>query len=1413
MKRTIRALALLALISSVTEEAFTQWIQTAGPEGGHVTSLAAAGLNVVAGTWMGGIFRSTDGGSSWTEVGTGMPRKDISSMTSVTTNYFAGSPGGGFYHSSDEGASWIDRTFMMPFPNITMLAHFGTNIYAGCGNGKLFTTADFGNSWAEVDAGLPHAAILSFAVMDSTLYVGTSGSGVYASVDMGTNWHAMNEGMTYLYIHALVVSGGQLFVGSLGVYTSTNHGASWIEADSGLTNPSVFALASDGINLYAGTQGGGVFITTDNGAGWAQISSGMTRPMVNCIYANSGRLVAGTEGGGMFRSTDNGASWTEANSGFRAEWIRTLLLDGSDMLAGTDGGGIYRTTNDGASWFPVNNGMPDPNVWALVRNGADLFAGINAGNPVYRSTNDGASWSPASIGLASQYIQTMYVAGGRLFAGTNDAGIFRSTNNGASWQTVNNGLPDMNVTSLCAVGPNLFAGTRFSGVFISADYGNSWNGASSGLPGSWVNSLGAKGTKLFAGIQANGAYVSSDNGASWGPANSGMGSTSVYSFVVAGQNMFASANDGVYLSTHEGDFWRWIGTGLSVPIVNALALKGNHLFGGVFGNGVWTLDYSGLVADGSISGKFYNDQNGNGVRDDGEVPLSGWTVYLSGDTMLSKSTDSQGDYKFSGIPAGNYIVSEDLQDGWLETQPKTPPTYSFGLNGGDSLTGNDFGNVLGNQYIGSPGGNWSSGVNWSAGHVPETGGSVQIPTTVVVDALPNDSLNVLECTVGGSLVFNSGVGALKIGTLVRIDSGGVMTFPGTGTNTLICNGTWHNAGQFNAGNSTVTFMGGRQKNIRDWQGNAFHNLIIADDNTAGMGNVSVSNRLTLSGSFGQRNEDTVSITNNDTSAIESSGVILRGSLRRLIAPLSEGTYRFHSPGTFVKFHPGGPGPGTVAQQANPLSVTVTTTPDMMPYSDRYFKWEVVGGTVDSVNHWVRCDSVRHFTKWGIGVPGTGGTVLEMSGGKSVAGTSAVVGVPSVRRMYDITADGTGGFLATLQLSYLGSETTGPETGLTLMTGPVAAETVHAGWNMVSLPVRPANTQKGVLFPGASSLAFKYSGGYKVSDSLSSGVGYWIKYPGETLVAIEGGEIISDTIPLAERWNLIGVLSYPASPALAAFLPPGISPGVFFGYRDGYFIADSLMPTHAYWLKTFAPGWLILSGLGVPGNPKQFGRNPLHSMGVLELADGSGACQRLYFGQADGVSADLYAMPPAPPEGVFDARFSSGNAIAVPGTGHNSVTGIRISSALYPVTVAWERKDVSFRAWLLSDGRETELIGRGKMLLKTGETALSLKLSPPGAGEGRPREFALHQNYPNPFNPLTSLSYELPVSSRVTLKIYNLLGETVKLLIDGTESAGMKTVEWDAGSVATGVYFYRLEAAASDGSGRAFIQVKKMMVIR
>ena len=90
--------------------------------------------------------------------------------------------------------------------------------------------------------------------------------------------------------------------------------------------------------------------------------------------------------------------------------------------------------------------------------------------------------------------------------------------------------------------------------------------------------------------------------------------------------------------------------------------------------------------------------------------------------------------------------------------------------------------------------------------------------------------------------------------------------------------------------------------------------------------------------------------------------------------------------------------------------------------------------------------------------------------------------------------------------------------------------------------------------------------------------------------------------------------------------------------------------------------------------------------------------------------------------------------------------------------------------------------------------------------GIPKTYALYQNYPNPFNPTTRIRYALPMASNVTLTVYNTLGQVVLTVKRGLEPPGYHEVSVDGNNMASGVYFYRLQAGS-------FAEVRKLLLLK
>jgi hypothetical protein len=175
----------------------------------------------------------------------------------------------------------------------------------------------------------------------------------------------------------------------------------------------------------------------------------------------------------------------------------------------------------------------------------------------------------------------------------------------------------------------------------------------------------------------------------------------------------------------------------------------------------------------------------------------------------------------------------------------------------------------------------------------------------------------------------------------------------------------------------------------------------------------------------------------------------------------------------------------------------------------------------------------------------------------------------------------------------------------------------------------------------------------------------------------------------------------------------------------------------------------------------------------------------------------FDLPPVPPSGIFDVRFGSNrNVESIIGTKE-----ILINSASYPITVRTEGMDIRIK-----DAFTGKIIDR---VLKNGENFIidnnavnTLSV----LGIDVPQDYCLYQNYPNPFNPSTTIKFGLPIISHVKITIYNQLGEQVGVLLDKDLEAGLHAVSWNAGNVASGLYFYEMKTDQ-------YTSVKKLILMK
>lgn len=369
---------------------------------------------------------------------------------------------------------------------------------------------------------------------------------------------------------------------------------------------------------------------------------------------------------------------------------------------------------------------------------------------------------------------------------------------------------------------------------------------------------------------------------------------------------------------------------------------------------------------------------------------------------------------------------------------------------------------------------------------------------------------------------------------------------------------------------------------------------------------------------------------------------------------------------------------------------------------------------------------------------------------------------------------------------------------------------NQGWNLHSVPVERTDLRKVVVFPFANSSAFAYQGGYSIRDTLEYGRGYWLKYNSSISIEVGGTEKYSDTIPVAAGWNLIGSISSPVAVANIIQDPPGVIASGYWAYDNGYYPADTLKPMLAYWLKANSAGSLLVDTVNRLGKFSAIKINKFDNYNSLTFKDGINRTQTIYFSAAQNISAESYELPPVPPKDAFDVRFKSGRFVE--SFIDKTMDEISISSNSSALNIEWRIIDGATYT-ISPSGSENIVVLKDKGIASVDQAnieSLALKLVSGNklSGEANisPSDFHLYPNYPNPFNPSTQISYSIPEECFVTLKVFDVMGRETAALINKVQSSGNYSVQFDAGDLSGGVYFYKLSAGK-------YSEFRKMILIK
>ena len=601
-----------------------------------------------------GLYLSTDEGSSWTNMG--LSEAGIISEIHIDPTdpdrMFVGALGDcrsastdrGVYRTTDGGLSWTNVLFVSDSSGVCDMVMDPTNpdiLYAcffnrlnhefsGIVSGpdsKIFKTTDGGDSWTELGGGLPanesRCGIDIVPSSPNTLYAifvdngSLNPEGIYRSTDGGTSWTDLDVfsganpldpgcmggfGWYFGQIHVNPYDESQLIVQGVDQWYSPDGGANWFMNVPDWWTYEVHADKHD-IHYTSATTG---IIATDGGlyessnlsssGSWTDIED-IANTQFYHIDVNP--LIDGLYGGG---AQDNGSmsgngsdptNWDKlfGGDGFRQTWLE---LDPDAAYYETQLGGLYY---DGPSGF---NDVSPP-VWGDDRVNWDMPFLIDEDNGnLFVGTSkmmvmEAAPWGGfddissdltdvafgSTPGVDSKHtiseIEQDQFDSGILYAGTTDGLVWRGEGSGTSydWYTISGSLPDKYVTALRASPDN--PGTIFCG---------------------------------FSGFRINDfesyLYRSDDYGASWTDVGGDLPSLSVNDVLVVpnydDEYLFAALDGGVYFTSNGGDNWTYVGTGLPLVTISELDLDvpNEKLIAGTYARSIWSYDISWIDSLGGI---------------------------------------------------------------------------------------------------------------------------------------------------------------------------------------------------------------------------------------------------------------------------------------------------------------------------------------------------------------------------------------------------------------------------------------------------------------------------------------------------------------------------------------------------------------------------------------------------------------------------------------------------------------------------------------------------------------------------------------------------------------------------------------------------------------------------------------------
>lgn len=643
------------------------------------------------GHYSAGVLKSTDGGATWNPTGLSYALANVAVIQRLiidpsNTSTLYAATHAGIFKTTDGAASW-NSIRTGKFYDIEMKPGDNTTLYAGDSTGVIKTT-NSGGSWAYV-AGITSTGRTSICVTPA------NPAAVYVWAEGGNFSYSNNSASTFTTRTDPTAD-------------CTPYGYYDMVVEVSPVNENI--LFAGGLNIARTTNGGTSWTTVSDWAGWPNSNYVHADNKALKFAAGSSQTIFSTNDGGVFRSTDQGTTWSDLSSGIAIKqyyrigpsYLTANLIYGGAQDNGTDRvtGPNTATQVNGADGEDCLVDFTDDNIVFVSSQGGYFLKSTDGGATFNPLSASGCDWTSPLVMDPTNH-DVMYM-------GSND--VLKSIDNGNSWNGSSGSFDGSCIYSLevCAGSPAYVYAATFGNIYRSTNGGVNWTQITGSLP---VSNAAITGIAIsdadpdnvwvcFSGFSSgNKVFATNDGGASWANISGTLPNVPVN--CIEYQN---ASNDLVYIGTDLGVFytdgslndWNPYNTGLPNVIVDELEIHypTSKLRAATYGRSIWESDLqqSTLAAlDASAISMVSPPASGcdSIVTPVVRIRNSGTTTITSADLFYRVDAQSWQQYSWTGSLASFATANLTLNTYTLTVGTHTLTAYTTNPNSSTDLNTNN----------------------------------------------------------------------------------------------------------------------------------------------------------------------------------------------------------------------------------------------------------------------------------------------------------------------------------------------------------------------------------------------------------------------------------------------------------------------------------------------------------------------------------------------------------------------------------------------------------------------------------------------------------------------------------------------------------------------------------------------------